>query len=54
MPFFLSMKYSMPAASVLRAFFSALPALAQSGNSTISGSVKDASEAAMASARVKT
>jgi hypothetical protein len=47
------MKYSMRAASVLLAVFSTPLALAQSGNSTISGSVKDASEAAVASARVK-
>ncbi len=47
------MKYSMYAASVLLALVSAPLALAQSGNSTISGSVKDASEAAVASAHVK-
>ena len=47
------MKYSTHAASVLLALFSAPLALPQSGNSTISGSVKDASEAAVASAQVK-
>ena len=47
------MKYSIHAVGVLLAAFSAPLALAQSGNSTISGSVKDASESAVASARVK-
>jgi hypothetical protein len=52
-PYSLSMKYSLYVASVLLAHFSAPLALAQSGDSTISGSVKDASEAAVASVRVK-
>ena len=47
------MKYSMRLAGVLLIAFSASLALAQSGNSTISGSVKDASEAAIPEARVK-
>src|SRR5450759_2280917 len=49
----LSMKYSMDAAGVLLVALSVSFALAQSGNSTISGSVKDASEAAVPTARVK-
>jgi len=47
------MKYSMDAAGVLLVALSVSFALAQSGNSTISGSVKDASEAAVPTARVK-
>ena len=47
------MKYSMRLAGALLIAFSASLALAQSGNSTISGSVKDASEAAIPEARVK-
>src|ERR1017187_8160450 len=47
------MKYSMHSAGFLIALVSASPASAQSGNSTISGSVRDASEAALPAARVK-
>ena len=47
------MKYSMRFGRVLLIAFSTSLALAQSGNSTISGSVKDASEAAVPEARVK-
>src|SRR5450631_2651349 len=47
------MKYSMLARVVLLAGLVVPAALAQSGNSTISGSVKDASEAAIPTAKVK-
>ncbi len=47
------MKYSIRAASALILALSASLAFAQSGNSTISGSVRDASEAAVPAARVK-
>src|ERR1039457_754032 len=47
------MKYSMHSVGLLMALVSASLASAQSGNSTISGSVRDASEAAIPAARVK-
>src|ERR1039458_6219227 len=47
------MKYSMHSVGFLMALVSASLASAQSGNSTISGSVRDASEAAIPVARVK-
>src|ERR1017187_9308042 len=52
-PYSLSMKYSIHSAGFLMALVSASLASAQSGNSTISGSVRDASEAALPAARVK-
>src|ERR1039458_3544072 len=52
-PYSLSMKYSTHSAGFLMALVSASLASAQSGNSTISGSVRDASEAALPAARVK-
>ena len=47
------MKYSMHSVGLLMALVSASLASAQSGNSTISGSVRDTSEAAIPTARVK-
>src|SRR5260370_26440788 len=47
------MKCGIRATGLLTVALSASLALAQSGNSTISGSVKDASDAAVAEARVK-
>ena len=47
------MKYGMTLASLLAGILTASLAVAQSGNSTISGNVKDASEAAIPTARVK-
>ncbi len=47
------MKYSIGRAGLLDVTLFASMALAQSGNSTISGSIKDASEAVIAVARVK-
>src|ERR1035441_10284321 len=47
------MKYSTHSAGFLMALVSASLASAQSGNSTISGSVRDASEAAIPTARMK-
>jgi hypothetical protein len=49
----LSMKYSMLETGLLVVALSASPAFAQSGNSTISGSVKDPSEAAVPAARFR-
>ena len=47
------MKYGMPLAGLLLAGLSASLALAQSGNSTISGIVRDSSESAIPTANVK-
>ena len=47
------MKYGMPWAGLLLAGLSASLALAQSGNSTISGIVRDASESAIPTAKIK-